>query len=110
MFPAARIGDPVTHDLVTPSGLIVTTPSKVFIEYMPAAHVAMCTVACTGVITGGIAHPPLPAPVPIVKGSSSVLINDTPAARWLPSGDTAGCGVFLGNPALLATRKVFIGD
>jgi hypothetical protein len=39
----------------------------------------------------------------------SVLIHGLPAARWAPSGDTSGCGVFLGDIKLLATRTVFIG-
>ncbi len=112
MFPAARIADPITHDLVVPSGVIgPSTPSSgiVMIEGMPAAHVG-CTVVCSGVISTGIAHPPPPGmPPPIVTGSTTVMINGLPAARWFPSGDTGACGVFLGDPKLSAARTVFIG-
>ncbi|OAI45310.1 hypothetical protein AYO44_02595 [Planctomycetaceae bacterium SCGC AG-212-F19] len=114
MFPAARIGDPITHDLLAPCGIIAPPlagmpPSLTMIEFLPAAYVT-CSAVCTGLITGGIAHPPPPGPpVPIVKGSATVQINFMPAARWAPSGDLAGCGVFLGNPALAATRTVIIG-
>ncbi len=118
MFPAARKGDPVTHDMLIPSGIIgppLTGPcpmGPVMIEILPAAHV-LCLAICTGVITGGIVHPPPvpPAPpgFPIVKGSTSVLIHGMPAARWTPSGDMAACGVFLGDPKLAAMRTVLIG-
>ena len=40
-FPAARIGDPVTHDQIMPIGIIGPpqpgTPSTVIIEGLPAA-------------------------------------------------------------------------
>jgi hypothetical protein len=117
MFPAARKGDPVTHDLLVPSGVIgppVTGPCPkgvVLIEGLPAAHVN-CTAVCTGVITGGVAHPPVPPPAPpppIVTGSTSVFIHGMPAARWSPSPDVAACGAFLGDPKLAATRTVLIG-
>ena len=66
MFPAARIGDPITHDLVTPCGVIgpaLAPPAGlVTIEFLPAAYVT-CAAICTGVITGGIVHPP-PPPTP----------------------------------------------
>jgi uncharacterized Zn-binding protein involved in type VI secretion len=45
--------------------------------------------------------------MPIVAGSPTVLICGRPAARWI--SDTAGCGVFLGDEKLLATRTVFVG-
>ena len=70
MFPAARIADPITHDMLVPCGIIgpqapapcaKCASAPVIIEGMPAAHV-MCTVACTGVISGGIVHPPPPGP------------------------------------------------
>ncbi len=112
MFPAARVGDPITHDLVAPCGVIApapTGPAKVLIEFLPAAHVG-CLTPCTGVITGGIVHPPIPGPQPpIVKGSATVQINFMPAARWAPSGDLSACGVFLGMPAAAAARTVIIG-
>jgi uncharacterized Zn-binding protein involved in type VI secretion len=113
MFPAARIMDPITHDLLVPCGVIgppVGPPPTVIIEYLPAATVG-CTVVCTGVITGGLAHPPPPPtpPVSIVKGSTTVMINYMPAARWAPSPDFGACGVFLGDPKLAATRTVLIG-
>jgi len=113
MFPAARIGDPITHDLLAPCGAIAPAMSPpagmVMIEFLPAAYVS-CLAVCTGVITGGIVHPPIPGPQPpIVKGSSSVLINMLPAARWAPSGDLAACGVFLGMPPMAAARTVLIG-
>jgi uncharacterized Zn-binding protein involved in type VI secretion len=117
MFPAARIADPITHDMLVPSGIIgppITGPCPkgvVLIEGLPAAHLN-CTAICTGVISVGLAHPPPvpPAPPPpIILGSTSVLIHGMPAARWAPSGDMGACGVFLGNPMLSALRRVFIG-
>ena len=115
MFPAARIGDPITHDMLVPSGVIgpsMAPPSggPVLIEAMPAAHVT-CTTVCSGAVSAGVAHPPVPGPQPpIVKGSLNVLIYNMPAARWAPSGDVSACGVFLGDPKLTATRTVLIGD
>lgn len=117
MFPAARIGDPITHDQLVPSGLIGPPlpgrPMTVLIEYLPAAVVGDF-VTCTGAISAGIAHPPqagpppsVPPSVPIVTGSATVLIGFMPAARWIV--DTAGCGVFLGDSKLAATRTVLIG-
>jgi uncharacterized Zn-binding protein involved in type VI secretion len=115
MFPAARKGDPVTHDLLVPSGVIgppLTGPcplGPVIIEGLPAAHVN-CTVVCTGAISFGLAHPPPPMPPPIIKGSLTVLIHGIPAARWVVSGDLGACTAQLGDPKLIATRTVFIGD
>jgi len=115
MFPAARKGDPITHDMLVPCGVIgppISGPcpgfGPVIIEGLPAAHV-LCTVICTGVISAGIIHPPLPVPPPIIKGSMTVFIHGMPAARWAPSGDLGGCGVFLGDPKLTPMRKVLIG-
>ncbi len=119
MFPAARLTDPITHDLLVPCGVIgpqapapcpFCAATPVMIEFLPAAHV-LCTVVCTGVISGGIVHPPPPPtpPIPIVKGSLTVLIHGQQAARWSPAPDMGGCGVFLGNPALAATRKTLVG-
>jgi len=114
MFPAARLTDPITHDMMVPCGIIgppVTgpPPNPVMIEYLPAAYVT-CTVTCSGVISGGIVHPPPPGPpLPITMGSMTVLINNMPAARWAPAPDFGACGVFLGDPKLAATRTVFIG-
>jgi|GEM_PF-4651854 len=118
MFPAARLTDPITHDLLVPCGIIgppITGPCQeppVIIEMFPAAHV-LCTVLCTGVISVGLAHPPPPPgtpPPPIVKGSLTVFIHGLPAARWAPAPDFGACGVFLGDPKLAASRTVFIGD
>jgi uncharacterized Zn-binding protein involved in type VI secretion len=120
MFPAARKGDPVTHDMLVPSGVIappITGPCPppmypVMIEGLPAAHVN-CTVICSGATSAGPIHPPPPPgvpPPPIVKGSMTVLIHNMPAARWAPSGDLAVCGVFLGDPKLTPMRTVLIGD
>jgi uncharacterized Zn-binding protein involved in type VI secretion len=116
MFPAARIGDPVTHDTTAPCGAIgppVTPPTAgiVMIEGLPAAYMT-CTVVCSGETSTGMAHAPPGAgapPFPIVIGAPTVFINGFPAARWTPSGDTTGCGAFLGDPKLAATRTVFIG-
>ncbi|HKX26980.1 MAG TPA: PAAR domain-containing protein [Blastocatellia bacterium] len=117
MFPAARIGDPITHDLLVPSGVIgppmvPPTGGPVIIEGLPAAFVT-CTVVCSGAISVGLAHPPPvpPPPVlpPIVKGSLTVLIYNRPAARWVMSGDLGVCGVQLGDPKLVPTRRVLIG-
>ena len=114
MFPAARIGDPITHDMLVPCGIIgppITgpPPQPVLIENMPAAHV-LCQCMCTGVISAGLVHPPPPGPPPpITKGSGTVMINFMPAARWSPALDMGACGVFLGMPPLAATRTVLIG-
>lgn len=116
MFPAARITDPITHDMVVPCGVIGPPmtgppPQPVIIEGMPAAYVT-CTVICTGVISGGIVHPPPPPgppPPPIVTGSMTVMICGMPAARWAPAPDLGACGVFLGMPAMAAMRTVLIG-
>lgn len=121
MFPAARKGDPISHDSITPSGVVGLPPSgpcpmgPVLIEMLPAAHVG-CAVVCTGVITGGIAHPPIVPPPPvgppnlIVKGSMTVLIHNMPAARWFPSGDmTVLCGVLIGLTPMLPIRRTLIG-
>jgi uncharacterized Zn-binding protein involved in type VI secretion len=118
MFPAARIGDPISHDQAVPCGVIgpaapapcpLCAAMPVMIEFMPAAHVG-CTCACTGVISGAVAHPPPPGPPPpIVKGSMTVKIHGMPAARWVPSLDTGACGVFLGDAKMAAMRRVLIG-
>jgi PAAR motif len=113
MFPAARIGDPITHDMLVPSGLIgppmsPPTGGPVMIEGLPAAYVT-CTVVCTGVISVGLMHPPPPVPPPIVKGSMTVFIYNMPAARWVMSGDLGACTVQLGDPKLIAMRRVLIG-
>jgi hypothetical protein len=112
-FPAARIGDPLTHDSVTPCGAIAPGPcgqlGNVVIEFLPAAHVTDLAV-CTGVIATGIVHPPIPGPQPpIITGAFQTLIHFLPAARWAPSGDVAACGTFLGMPTASATRTTFIG-
>jgi uncharacterized Zn-binding protein involved in type VI secretion len=113
-FPAARVGDPTTHDLLVPSGTVgpPVSPPKggpVLVEGMPAAEVT-CTVICSGATSAGPAHPPPPGvPVPVIMGSPTVLINGKPAARWAPSGDIGACGVFLGDQKLLATRTVLVG-
>jgi hypothetical protein len=49
-------------------------------------------------------------PPPIVKGSLTVLIHSMPAARWAVSGDLGACTAQLGDPKLIVTRTVFIGD
>jgi uncharacterized Zn-binding protein involved in type VI secretion len=113
MFPAARIGDPITHDLLAPSGLIGPPPAgpppTVIIENMPAASVG-CTCACTGATSAGPAHPPPPGPPPLITtGSATVMIDNQPAARWSPAPDVGACGVFLGDPKQAGTRTVFIG-
>jgi uncharacterized Zn-binding protein involved in type VI secretion len=118
MFPAARKGDPVSHDMIVPSGVIgppVTGScplpfSPVMIEFLPAAHVN-CTVVCSGATSFGPIHPPPvpPAPPPpIVIGSPTVLIHGQPAARWM--SDVSACGALLGDMKLAATRTVLIGD
>lgn len=114
MFPAARIGDPISHDQILPAGTIASPvgPPTVIIEGLPAATVG-CLCACTGAISAlpGIMHPPPPLfpPSPIAKGSATVLINGMPAARWFPAPDVAACGVFIGDSKLTATRTVLIG-
>jgi hypothetical protein len=114
MFPAARKGDPVTHDMLVPSGLIGPPPSGacpfgvVMVEGLPAAHMA-CAVACAGTITAGVAHPPPPVPPLIVVGAGTVFIHGQFASRWSPAPDLSACGSFLGDPKLSATRTVLIG-
>ena len=119
MFAAARVGDPLTHDMVVPCGVVgpvapVPCPlcigMPVLIEGLPAAHVG-CTCVCSGVIFAGIAHPPLPPPPPpLPKGSVTVMIHGVPAVRWTPAPDLGACGVFVGDPKMLPMRRVFIGD
>lgn len=116
MFPACRIPDPITHDSVAPCGVTGPLPAgpdpqPTMIEALPAAHM-MHGVVCTGLTAGGPLHPPPPPvpPIPIIKGSPTVFIKHMPAARWNPSLDVGGCGVFLGNPLLAATRTTLIGD
>ena len=121
MFPAARQGDPISHDQIVPCGVVgpqapVPCPMclamPVMIEMLPAAHV-MCTCVCTGATSGGPAHPPPPPPAPpppILAGSATVLIHNQPAARWAPAPDAGACGVFLGDAKLAAARTVLIGD
>jgi uncharacterized Zn-binding protein involved in type VI secretion len=115
MFAAARIGDPLTHDTMVTCGVIGPPlgqpPPMVMIEGMPAAHVG-CTVICSAATSAGPAHPPIPPMGPpqlIVKGSTTVFINNMPAARWVFSGDIGTCGVFLGDPKRLQARRTFIG-
>ena len=114
MYPAARKGDPITHDLQVSSGVIGPPPTgpcpmgAVVIEGRPAAHVG-CTVVCDGKTASGQVHTPPPKPGVIVTGSSTVLIHGQPAARWTPSKDTGDCGVFLGDPKLAPNRTVLIG-
>lgn len=115
MFPAARKGDPLTHDLLVPSGVIappIVGPCPaglVIIEGLPAAHVT-CSAVCVGTTSFGVAHPPPPGPPPpIISGSLGVMIHKKPAARWFPSGDMSACGAFLGDPKLFAMRRVLIG-
>jgi hypothetical protein len=112
--PACRYTDPITHDMVAPAGVVAPAPAgpdpqQTMIEGLPAAHM-MNGAICSGAIAVGLAHPPSPAPVPIVVGSPTVFIGSLPAARWVPSTDTAGCGVFLGLPAQAASRTTLIGD
>lgn len=112
MFYLARIGDTVSHDLLGPSGAIgppVAGPAvTVVIEYMPAAF-AGCSVVCGGLTAAGPAHPPAPAPGIILGGSTTLLIQGAPAARWI-APDLCTCGALLGDPKLLGTRTVVVGS
>lgn len=110
---AARIPDPITHDGLVPSGVIAPTGpiSMVIIEGLPVAHMGDIAV-CTGMTSLGPMHPPIPAPpfgTPIVVGSATVLADGRPVARWVTSLDAAGCTVFLGDPKMMAMRKVLVG-
>lgn len=115
MFPACRYPDPITHDLAAPCGVTVPLlagpdPQTTLIEMLPAAHVNH-GVACTGVVSGGIVHPPPPGPpLPILKGAMTTWVGGFPLARWAPSLDVGGCGVFLGNLAQSASRTTLVGD
>lgn len=117
MFPAARIGDPVTNDMTVPSGLIGPPlpgrPMTVMIEGLPAAVVSDY-VTCTGATVASPGHPPqagpppaIPPSVPIAVGSFTVFINGMPAARWIVG--KAACGTFLGDPKLASNHTVLIG-
>jgi len=132
MFPAARIGDPITHDQLIPSGTIAAPVvpclhGTVSIEGLPAAHVG-CTTTCSGAISGWVVHPPSPPPVPpiplppgvpppppppappIPKGSATVFIHGKPAVRWSPAPEIGACGAFFGDAKVAALRTVFVGD
>ncbi len=117
MFPVARILDPITHDLLTPCGVIALPPGvvphkPVIVEGQPIAF-AGCQAVCTGAVSTGIVHPPIPPPLP--QPVLAVLLNPTvvayamPVARWVLSGDASACGAFLGDPKLAATRTVLMG-
>ncbi len=117
MFFAARKLDTLTHDMLVPSGIIgppISGPcpagGPVLIEGLPAAH-ANCTAVCTGAISAGLVHPPPPGPPPpVAMGSPTVYVHGMPLSRWVPSGDTGGCGCFLGDPKLMATRRTLVGS
>jgi hypothetical protein len=113
MFPAARELDPVTHDGVTPSGVIGPptagpSPKPVLIEGQRAAHVT-CTVPCSGATAGGPLHPPPPTPVLLATGLPTVHVNGLPACRWSPAPDLTACGAMLGTPSLTALRTTLLG-
>jgi len=114
LFAAARIGDPLTHDTIVPSGVIgppLTGPAgkPVMIEGMLAAH-QFCSAVCAGTVVVGVVHPPPPGPPPpVLSGSLGVHVNNRPASRWAFSGAIAACGAMLGDLKLLATRKTFFG-
>ncbi|MFK7837956.1 MAG: hypothetical protein AB8B60_17235 [Sulfitobacter sp.] len=120
MFPAARLTDPITHDMLVPSGVIsypaIGRIPTVIIENMPAA-VMTDFVTCSGATSAGPAHPPMAGPPPafmppppcppIILGKMNVLVQNKPLARWVI--DSAGCGTFLGDPKLMATRTTLVG-
>ncbi|MBM4032668.1 MAG: hypothetical protein FJ291_12895 [Planctomycetes bacterium] len=111
MFPAARMGDQLTHDLLVPSGLITQGAPTVMIEFLPAAYVT-CKCACSGAINQGAVHPPAPPVLPppdIITGSLTVLICNQPAARWVMSGDMTTCAAQFGLPSLIPIRTTLIG-
>lgn len=121
MFPAARKGDPLTHDAGISTCGLVSFPTQgpcpppimgpVMIEFLPAAHVT-CIAVCAGTTVAGMIHPPVPVypfGTPIVKGSMTVMIHNMPAARWFTSGDVAACGTMIGSLPMLASRRVLIG-
>ena len=111
-FFSARILDKVSHDGTTSSGTATYPPAitrPVLMEKKLAAT-TKSEVACSGVMTVGLAHAPPPSydhPL-IVVGSGTVLINDLPAARWAPSGDLVACNAQLGSPPE-GVRTVLIG-
>ena len=117
MFPAARILDPITHDLLCPSGIIgpgVPVPcplcaaAPVIIEGMPAAHV-LCSAVCTGVISAGLAHPPPPPPAPPPDRQDRQRCSSTDAAaRWFPA-PRRRLRRTARRSQLAATRTVLIG-
>ena len=111
MFPAARIGDPISHDLVTPGG-VVGPPADgmlptVIIEGSVAAPAGSMAV-CSGALTAGLAHPPGIAS-PVLVGAPTVIVGGKPLLRWAPAPDVTGCGAMIGSLALAPTRTVLIG-
>ena len=50
--------------------------------------------------------PPPPCP-PIVVGKMNVIVENMPLGRWVI--DTTGCGSFLGDAKLIATRTTMVG-
>ncbi|MFY2510000.1 PAAR domain-containing protein [Vibrio pectenicida] len=95
MFPAARAMDMHMCPMQTPApvpiphvgGPILPLPTTVLIGYLPAATIGQMCV-CIG------------PPDTIIKGSSTVLINNKPAARM---GDTTAHGgtIIMGLPTVL---------
>lgn len=111
MFFPARLGDTISHDGVVVAGVIMPATgavATVLIEGQPAAT-AGCLYTCNGLTAGGPAHPPLPAPVPIIGGTQTVIVQGFPLLRWSPAPDLTPCGAMLGDPKMSATRTVTVG-
>ncbi|GAA5165551.1 PAAR domain-containing protein [Ornithinimicrobium tianjinense] len=90
MPSVARVGDTTSH------GGVVVGPgvSTVLVGGLPAATVGDV------VLCPGLAHPALPGPQPVVRGSATVLVGGRPVAR---TGDPLACGavVVRGVPTVL---------
>jgi uncharacterized Zn-binding protein involved in type VI secretion len=92
MPAAARLFEPTSHP-----GFVASGASQVWINFLPAARVTD-QHKCLLPPTAG-PHPPSR----IVQGSTTVNIENQPAAR---QGDKSGCGAAI----LAGSANVFIGD
>lgn len=108
-FPAAREGDPITHDKAVPAGAIgapaASVKGPVLIEG-PAGVSVSAPLVCSGDLAAGKQHESLPGQ--IKSGSGTVLLHGQPLARWFSSGDAGTCGVVFGSPDT-AGRTVHVG-
>ncbi|MBV1860373.1 MAG: hypothetical protein KUG77_18315 [Nannocystaceae bacterium] len=108
-FKPAVIGDSVTHDGVTPCGVIgphPTVPPTVLVDNKPIA-LAGCIVMCSGATPGGLLHPP--APSSVVASNVGVQVGGMAVALRSPSPDLTACGALLESPTARKPSSVIIG-